>query len=72
MILATPPTIVPLDAIGTLPEPSGNVAEAGRVAREYVARVKSELRARHVAPVLLLDRLEELPANLADAFDLVQ
>ncbi len=49
MILATPPTIVPLDAIGTLPEPTGNVAEAGAVAREFVARVKTELRARHDA-----------------------
>lgn len=49
MILATPPTIVPLDALGMLPEPSGNVSEAGAVARDYVARVKTELRARHDA-----------------------
>jgi [protein-PII] uridylyltransferase len=49
MILATPPTIVPLDALGTLPEPTGNIAEAGAVAREYLARVKAELRARHDA-----------------------
>ncbi len=49
MILATTPTIEPLDALRTLPEPSGNVTGAGAVAREYVARVKAELRARHDA-----------------------
>jgi [protein-PII] uridylyltransferase len=49
MMLARIPRFVPLAAAGTLPEPHGEIAEMPRVAREFVSRVRAELRARHDA-----------------------
>jgi len=49
MILATAPAFEPLEAVATLPPPSGAVGDAGRVARDYVNRVRAELCERHVA-----------------------
>src|SRR5437879_2019638 len=49
MMLARPPASVPLASAGSLPEALGDVAQAGRVAREYLGRVQAEVRARHEA-----------------------
>jgi [protein-PII] uridylyltransferase len=49
MMLAGDPAFTPLPAASTLPAPAGDVARAGTVAREYLARVREEVRARHDA-----------------------
>jgi [protein-PII] uridylyltransferase len=49
MMLVRPPRYAPLDAVGTLPEPTGEVSEAPAVAREFLTRVRAEVRARHEA-----------------------
>src|SRR5438094_614423 len=49
MMLARPPASVPLASAGSLPEALGDVAQAGRVAREYLGRIHAEVRARHEA-----------------------
>src|SRR6266403_1955890 len=49
MMLARPPASVPLASAGSLPEALGDVAHAGRVAREYLARVQTEVRVRQEA-----------------------
>jgi [protein-PII] uridylyltransferase len=47
MLLATPPSFEPLQSLDVLPPVSGNAARAGARAREFLARVRDELRARH-------------------------
>jgi [protein-PII] uridylyltransferase len=49
MILASPPPHAPLSATATLPEPDGDVLAARRVARDYLARIREEIRERHDA-----------------------
>jgi [protein-PII] uridylyltransferase len=49
MMLAGMPAFAPLRSAATLPEPSGEVAEAGTAARDYLARVRGEIRERHEA-----------------------
>ena len=49
MMLARPPASVPLASAGSLPEALEDVAQAGRVAREYLGRIHAEVRARHEA-----------------------
>lgn len=49
MILASPPPYAPLPAVATLPEADGDVLAARRVARDYLARSREEIRARHDA-----------------------
>src|SRR5690348_7105275 len=49
MILARPHAATPLASTGSLPAALEDVAQAGRVAREYLGRVQAEERARHVA-----------------------
>src|SRR5437773_2774776 len=49
MMLARPPASVPLASAGSLPEALGDVAQAGRVAREYLGRIHAEVRARQEA-----------------------
>jgi [protein-PII] uridylyltransferase len=49
MTLARPPAYAPLAAATTLPEPSGDVGDAGAIAREYLGRVRAEIGARHGA-----------------------
>jgi [protein-PII] uridylyltransferase len=65
MMLARPPAFMALAACGTLPEVSGEVAELGTLAREYLARVRSEVRERHEAGAGGL----ELVAAYTDAVD---
>ncbi len=47
MLLATPPSFEPLQSLDVLPPVSGNAARAGSRAREFLARVRDEVRARH-------------------------
>jgi [protein-PII] uridylyltransferase len=49
MILARTPPFEPLASVATLPEPEVEIATVGRTAREYVARVRDEIAARHDA-----------------------
>ena len=49
MMLASRPAFVPLPAVATLPAPSGDLGRAGSVARDYLGRVRAEVRARHDA-----------------------
>ena len=49
MVLAGTPSFTPLASAGTLPAADGEVARAGAVAREYLARVQAEVRERHEA-----------------------
>jgi [protein-PII] uridylyltransferase len=49
MILARTPPFEPLDSVSTLPAPEGKIATVGRVAREYLTRVRAEIGARHDA-----------------------
>lgn len=49
MMLARTPSFLPLVSAATLPEPSGEVADAGTIAREYLSRVRAEVRERHDA-----------------------
>lgn len=49
MILAGAPPVEPLAAAGTLPAADGDVERATGIAREYMARVRPEVRARHEA-----------------------
>jgi len=49
MMLARPPAFAPLTSAASLPEVDGQVAEAGTIARDYLARVRAEVRARHEA-----------------------
>jgi [protein-PII] uridylyltransferase len=51
MMVAETPAFVPLASAETLPAVSGEVARAGAVAREYLGRVKAEVRARHESGV---------------------
>jgi UTP:GlnB (protein PII) uridylyltransferase len=65
MTLARTPVFRPLAATASLPEPSGEVAEAGTIARDYLARVRAEVRERHDAGAGGL----ELVAAYTDAID---
>src|SRR5207249_8619717 len=65
MILARPPVATPLAGAGSLPEALGDVAQAGRVAREYLGRVRASVRTRHEAGAGGL----ELVAVYTDAVD---
>ena len=65
MILARPPAVTPLASTGSLPAALDDVAQAGRVAREYLVRVRAEVRARHEAGAGGL----ELVAVYTDAVD---
>src|SRR5258708_7828983 len=47
MMLAGTPPFTPLPSAATLPEPTDQVADAGVAAREYLARVRGEVRERH-------------------------
>src|SRR6185503_20826713 len=49
MMLARTPTFVPLAGAESLPEIDGEVARAGVVTREYLGRVRAEVRERHDA-----------------------
>src|SRR4029077_11447563 len=49
MMLAGAPTVAPLASAGALPAPGWDVAKAGEVARGYMGRVRTEIRARHDA-----------------------
>src|SRR6476661_5075435 len=49
MMLAGTPPFTPLRSAATLPDPSDQVGEAGTAAREYLARVRAEVRERHEA-----------------------
>ncbi|HWP65275.1 MAG TPA: [protein-PII] uridylyltransferase [Candidatus Limnocylindria bacterium] len=49
MIFAAAPSVAPLAATTTLPEPDGNTAGMATVARRYVEAVQQELRERHEA-----------------------
>jgi [protein-PII] uridylyltransferase len=46
MVLARPPALTPLGSIATLPA-AGEVARAGAITREYMGRVRAEVRERH-------------------------
>jgi [protein-PII] uridylyltransferase len=49
MILATQPAFEPLQALATLPEPSGDLEATQALARDFLGHVRAELRARHDA-----------------------
>src|SRR5262245_19279889 len=49
MILVPTPPFTPLPSTDTLPEPDGDVPRAGVVVREYLSRIRGEMRARHDA-----------------------
>ena len=49
MILARTPPFEPLESVSTLPPPEGNIEIVGTVARDYLARVRAEIGARHDA-----------------------
>jgi len=49
MILARTPAFEPLASVATLPPPEGTDVPVGTTAREYVARVRDEIGARHDA-----------------------
>jgi [protein-PII] uridylyltransferase len=49
MMLAATPAFTPLVSAGSLPEPDGDAARAGVLAREYLARVRAEIQERHDA-----------------------
>jgi [protein-PII] uridylyltransferase len=59
------PPFRPLASAASLPEPSGEVADAGPIARDYLARVRAEVRERHDAGAGGL----ELVAAYTDAID---
>jgi [protein-PII] uridylyltransferase len=65
MMLARPPRFVPLASAGTLPAFTGEIAEVKDAARDYVARARAELRARHEAGAGGL----EVVAAYTDAID---
>jgi len=49
MILSATPEFAPLPGTTTLPEPDGDVSRAGQVAREYLGRIRADVRERHEA-----------------------
>ena len=65
MMLARTPPFRPLASAASLPEPSGEAADAGPIARDYLARVRAEVRERHDAGAGGL----ELVAAYTDAID---
>ncbi|HYR96724.1 MAG TPA: [protein-PII] uridylyltransferase, partial [Candidatus Binatus sp.] len=65
MMLAGTPPFTPLASAGALPEPSDEIGEAGVAARDYLARVRAEVRERHDAGAGGL----ELVAAYTDAVD---
>src|SRR5437667_170669 len=65
VILARPPSFTPFASAALLPEALEDVARAGAVAREYLGRVRAEVRARHEAGAGGL----ELVAAYTDAVD---
>src|SRR5437867_2106277 len=65
VILARPPSFTPFASAALLPEALEDVARAGAVAREYLARVRAEVRARHETGAGGL----ELVAAYTDAVD---
>ena len=75
MLLATTPSFEPLRSLDTLPPVSGNAARAGARAREFLVRVREEVRARQDAGVgglalvaAYTDAIDRLVARLvADA-----
>lgn len=50
-MLAGTPAFTPLASAATLPPVDGEVARAGAIAREYLGRVRAEVRARHESGV---------------------
>jgi [protein-PII] uridylyltransferase len=75
MLLATTPSFEPLRSLEILPPVSGNAARAGARAREFLVRVRDELRARQDAGIgglalvaAYTDAIDRLVARLvADA-----
>src|SRR2546422_4665305 len=65
VILARPPSFTPFASAALLPEALEDVARAGAVAREYLGRVRAEVRARHETGAGGL----ELVAAYTDAVD---
>ena len=65
MMLAGPPVFTPLASAESLPSVDGDIGQTGRLAREYVGRVRGELRARHDAGAGGL----EVVAAYTDAID---
>src|SRR3989449_9356258 len=65
VILARPPSFTPFASAALLPEALEEVAEVGTLSREYLARVREEVRERHDAGAGGL----ELVAAYTDAID---
>ena len=49
MTLATPSAFTPLPSSDSLPEPDGELTVAGQITRDYLTRIRAEMRTRHDA-----------------------
>ena len=49
MTLATPSAFTPLPSSDSLPEPDGELTIAGQITRDYLTRIRAEMRTRHDA-----------------------